>query len=247
MSFFILSTLLVGAVAFLGGFLGPIVIQPDANQGPLLGILITGPLGLILGAALGFVLPRVFDPKTCKKLLFIVTALIGLGIPAGLYMFQEPEVVGRLYSAEITEARPASDEITLATDKWQNMAKRYPNAPQTGWQEDRKNRVLQAKGTIVTLTHASAWIVYRQRRPWNRGDLSFRPQEPGAWNQGYFAADTPIPPSGWFLSKTRTEPDEWPPKNVATFLGFQELLPAPPDLRPPGVETPKPSKASPNP
>jgi hypothetical protein len=40
----------VGGLGFAGGFLGPILLAPDANQGPLLGIFITGPLGFILGA-----------------------------------------------------------------------------------------------------------------------------------------------------------------------------------------------------
>ena len=45
----------VGAIAFLLGFVGPIVVTPSANQGPLLGIFITGPLGLALGLVWGLV------------------------------------------------------------------------------------------------------------------------------------------------------------------------------------------------
>jgi hypothetical protein len=36
------------------GFFGPIVLAPEANQGPLLGIFITGPLGFLLGFVLGY-------------------------------------------------------------------------------------------------------------------------------------------------------------------------------------------------
>ncbi len=45
--------LLLGAIGFAGGFFGPIVFAPDANQGPLLGIFITGPLGFLLGLGWG--------------------------------------------------------------------------------------------------------------------------------------------------------------------------------------------------
>ncbi|ESY71163.1 hypothetical protein X742_01675 [Mesorhizobium sp. LNHC232B00] len=38
------------------GFVGPIIFTPDANQGPLLGIFITGPLGLVVGLVVRFVL-----------------------------------------------------------------------------------------------------------------------------------------------------------------------------------------------
>ena len=48
--------LILGIVGFLGGFVGPIVFTPEANQGPLLGIFITGPLGVVIGAIVGPVL-----------------------------------------------------------------------------------------------------------------------------------------------------------------------------------------------
>jgi hypothetical protein len=43
----------VGGIGFLGGFIGPIVLTPEANQGPLLGIFVTGPLGFCAGVLLG--------------------------------------------------------------------------------------------------------------------------------------------------------------------------------------------------
>lgn len=45
-----LGALVTGAVGFVGGFFGPMLFAPDANQGPMLGIFITGPLGVVLGA-----------------------------------------------------------------------------------------------------------------------------------------------------------------------------------------------------
>lgn len=39
----------VGGLAFAVGFLGPIVFSRDSNQGPLLGFLVTGPLGFVAG------------------------------------------------------------------------------------------------------------------------------------------------------------------------------------------------------
>jgi hypothetical protein len=44
--------LFVGGVCFLVGFIGPMIVAPGANQGPLLG-MITGPLGLVLGLVWG--------------------------------------------------------------------------------------------------------------------------------------------------------------------------------------------------
>jgi hypothetical protein len=49
------GALTVGAIAFVVGFFGPMIWAPDANQGPLLGLFITGPLGFLLGGAGGLV------------------------------------------------------------------------------------------------------------------------------------------------------------------------------------------------
>jgi hypothetical protein len=47
------SSCVVGAVAFLAGFFGPIYLSPGSNQGPLLGIFVTGPYGFVIGALAG--------------------------------------------------------------------------------------------------------------------------------------------------------------------------------------------------
>jgi hypothetical protein len=47
------GALVTGGIGFAAGFFGPILFTPGANQGPLLGIFITGPLGFVLGAVGG--------------------------------------------------------------------------------------------------------------------------------------------------------------------------------------------------
>jgi hypothetical protein len=43
----------LAVTGFCAGFYGPIALTPESNQGPLLGIFITGPAGLIGGLVLG--------------------------------------------------------------------------------------------------------------------------------------------------------------------------------------------------
>ena len=43
------GALALGGIGFCAGFFGPLLLAPDANQGPLLGLFITGPLGFLLG------------------------------------------------------------------------------------------------------------------------------------------------------------------------------------------------------
>ena len=43
------TALIVGVIGFVLGFIGPIILSPDSNQGPLLGIFITGPSSFLIG------------------------------------------------------------------------------------------------------------------------------------------------------------------------------------------------------
>jgi hypothetical protein len=46
---------IAGAVGFCVGFFGPMILSPQSNQGPLLGILITGPFGFVAGGLGGLI------------------------------------------------------------------------------------------------------------------------------------------------------------------------------------------------
>jgi hypothetical protein len=45
--------LIVGGIGFAAGFFGPMILKPEANQGPMLGIFITGPIGFLVGLIFG--------------------------------------------------------------------------------------------------------------------------------------------------------------------------------------------------
>jgi uncharacterized membrane protein YeaQ/YmgE (transglycosylase-associated protein family) len=48
-----LGAVMLGLTGFLIGFFGPMHFQPWANQGPMVGIFVTGPGGVVLGAIAG--------------------------------------------------------------------------------------------------------------------------------------------------------------------------------------------------
>jgi hypothetical protein len=50
-----LGAIVLGGLGFVLGFFGPLLFTPEANQGPLLGIFITGPGGAVLGFVVGIV------------------------------------------------------------------------------------------------------------------------------------------------------------------------------------------------
>ena len=49
----VLGAVVLGSIGFVLGFFGPMFVDPEANQGPLLGLLLTGPGGFLLGGPLG--------------------------------------------------------------------------------------------------------------------------------------------------------------------------------------------------
>jgi hypothetical protein len=60
---------IAGAISFCGGFFGPMIFAPDANQGPMLGLFITGPLGFLAGGICGLIYALWRRPvaSTCGK------------------------------------------------------------------------------------------------------------------------------------------------------------------------------------
>jgi hypothetical protein len=59
-----LSGFVTGVIGFSAGFFGPIIFTPESNQGPLLGIFITGPLSFLAGAIGGAIYWSVTKKKT---------------------------------------------------------------------------------------------------------------------------------------------------------------------------------------
>jgi hypothetical protein len=49
----LVCALVAGSIGFTGGFFGPLMFSWGGNLGPLLGILATGPVGFLLGPAIG--------------------------------------------------------------------------------------------------------------------------------------------------------------------------------------------------
>lgn len=48
-NYILIGGIVFGSIGFVAGFFGPIIFNPSANQGPLLGIFITGPIGFLIG------------------------------------------------------------------------------------------------------------------------------------------------------------------------------------------------------
>lgn len=63
-----ITAIIIGGIGFAIGFIGPIIFYPDSNQGPLLGIFITGPLSFLVGLIGGGIYWRIKLNKDKKML-----------------------------------------------------------------------------------------------------------------------------------------------------------------------------------
>lgn len=74
----------LGAAGFISGFIGPMVFNPDANQGPMLGLFVTGPGGFFLGVVIGFICAKRRMAWQQQIIVFGITAVVGGG---GILLF----------------------------------------------------------------------------------------------------------------------------------------------------------------
>jgi uncharacterized membrane protein YccC len=111
-------SLVLGGIAFCCGYLLPLVFSPDANQGPLLGIFVTGPIaaaagffsGLIVGAAQ--LSPRAESRALVVAGLATLIASVDAALP-------QPEVLAMIVDGHVVDCRPIERaSLEEATHQW---------------------------------------------------------------------------------------------------------------------------------
>ena len=138
---------LSGLAGFLIGFVGPIVFNPEANQGPLLGIFITGPGGFVFGVLLGVL------PLSDLTRLKILVGAASAGILA-MFILGGPQPLerGRIWEAEIASCESPAALIPAALEKWeQAVARTTWAAPRDGWKTMADAMPGFDPGVVVTL------------------------------------------------------------------------------------------------
>ncbi len=220
----------LGAVGFAAGFLGPIYLNPDANQGPLLGLFITGPGGALAGAVLGFCFR--YLPFT-DAIRAQALALCCLTLLAGTLWIALPEPARRaeVIDARIERCRRAAELVPAALAHWdQRLAQTTWSPPRAHWRGDVERMVRDQRGVVVDLGVARSNQILEHRRPWNRGALSAQGWRTINDSRRYFAGGTcDSYPLGRHvrLAPVSTASMAWPPDDLPLFLGVQVLEPVP--------------------
>lgn len=223
----------LGAVGFACGFFGPIVFSPDANQGPLLGIFITGPGGAALGAILGFVVGLLPLSARVVRLCLIVVSIALAGVTL-YFCMPSPEYRASIVDAEILACDPPASRKDKAIEYWEDrIAKVTWAPPRAGWREDLDRMLREDQGVVLHVKVIRKSGLYENRKPWNKGSMTVRPWEPEAQEQDYMTRRWG-PSCGNYRVGTRDLhlakgeiAKQWPPEVLSNVLDLQVLEPVP--------------------
>ena len=231
----------LGGTGFVAGFVGPMIFSPDANQGPLVGLLITGPAGAVAGLVLGVLLNVARVSRAVQmKILKGTCTLLGLGTL--FYVLPEPARVADIIDATVAECSPPRELASEALAEWESAVARVTwHSPGPNWKSKALENLDRAAGVVLTMQIERQATVYRHRKPWNAGKLFISEWSAPTETKRYYASD-----EGWscapYLSRQRqlympftdspadavkTGPREWPPTKVTSFLRLMELGPVP--------------------
>ena len=233
--------LAMGTVGGAAGFLGPIFLDPDANQGPLLGILITGPGGAIAGAVLGFLF-RVLPFSDQMRTQTLTLCCTALGVGTLWVALPEPAVSGRVIDASIERCRPASELVPASIVEWEERIAKVSYAePRDNWRDDTRRMLRESPGVIVELDVARSNDILEHRRPWDRGQLSVQGWKRIGDTRRYFGGGTcesyprgkrvMLMPTSAGAPRPGSGARPWPPVDLPDFLGVQVLQAVPPEFR----------------
>lgn len=229
---------LLGVTGFCAGFFGPILFVPEANQGPLVGILISGPAGF----ALGFILWLLFRflPVSGRTQWRVLTTLCVVAT-AGILLAVQPEPAAKGYLIEVEvrghRAPAATAEETVAYWKERTAEVTWAQ-PRAGWEQQMRTVLAADAGTVLDTVLVRQRTVKVHRKPWNRGRLFATGWETkGNTRSLYFppGALTAVPAPGtrleYFLSFDSTAriqaPDIWPPADLPGFIRMSLPVPVP--------------------
>jgi len=229
-----LWALTLGAVGGVAGFFGPILLNPEANQGPLLGIFITGPGGAVAGAILGFVF-RVLPFTDILRTQALLLCCTLLGVGTLWFCLPEPQVVSRVVDATIESCRPARELLPARIAHWEDRIAAVTYAPpRDHWREDTGRMLRETPGVVVELRVARANAILEHRKPWDRGKLTSQGWKLMGDSRDYFGGGTceSYPRGKRVLLAPKGEGSgKWPPDDLPNFLGVQVLEPVPASYR----------------
>jgi Domain of unknown function (DUF4383) len=229
--------LVLGVVGFVCGFVGPMVFSPDANQGPMLGIFITGPAGALLGAMLGLLVGAA-RPRAAIARKALVVVSVALAAVCLYFSMPDPHYYGNVVDAEIVGCGTPETIRDKAMDDWdERVAKVTWAPPRAGWKQDFERMVAADPGAVLDVRVLRESKLYENRKPWNRGTFTAHPWGAGDAPTRYFARFAGGSCESYLTTQRAVylakgeDAKLWPSEILSVFLDLQVLEPLPTRFR----------------
>ncbi|HXK22719.1 MAG TPA: hypothetical protein VMS55_08600 [Myxococcota bacterium] len=225
--------LALGATGFACGYLGPIELSPDANQGPLLGILITGPGGALLGVALGAVATWLPLSQAVRRGALLL-ACVAVALVTLYWSTPDPAFRGEIIDGAVRGCQAPAALAETTVDDWQDRVAKTPwSQPRPNWKSEVSQKLRSDRGLVLDLEVTRVRRVYQNRKPWNRDVFAEPWDEKGGEVKHYYAAggsgscgDYLRTGSAAYFPRGGTA-TSWPPVEIPNLLGLQTLAPVP--------------------
>jgi len=229
--------LILGAAGLASGFFGPMVFVPEANQGPLIGILITAPAGTVLGLVLLLVCTVIDVPARLQWRFLIGTAVAG-ALAVLLLVQPEPALRGYVMDLEVESCATPLDTEPQVLEYWsKRIAEVAWAAARPGWQQDMRQRLREAPGVVLKVQVQQQISVWEKRKPWSRGKLFATagrnaPEENSFYDSDGACSDFPVGHAfrafeKYDLNGPIRPSSQWPPGELEQFINVSPILPVP--------------------
>jgi hypothetical protein len=231
---------ILGAAGFAAGFFGPIVFVPEANQGPMVGIFISGPAGAVVGLLLYAACSVLKVPARSQWRLLCAVATVG--VVATLVSVQpKPALRGHIRDVTVVScSRPLDAEPAVLLEWRKHIAGVTWAKPRPGWEQDMHAVLRDAPGVLLAVDLVQQRSIYENRKPWNRGGTFATSWEQVDGEKSLFDAEgvcSDFPAGralrtfqGYDLNLRIDPPDEWPPRAFDRIIGAWPHLPVPPEF-----------------
>ena len=228
----LLWAIVIGAAGFICGFVGPIIFAPDANQGPLLGIFITGPAGAAAGAVLGLIV-RALNVSRQAATRSLTVAAAAMAAVTIYFCIPAPSFRADMIDAEIRRCVPVASLREAAVEQLNKTAAgRPPSDKPVQWGDAFDSANVKEAGVVIEVHVFRRSKLYENRARWNLGTLVTDPWTAGDGETRYFANYLGKDCAN-YANAARTvyaatgHVGIWPPAYIAEMLGLKVVAPLP--------------------
>jgi hypothetical protein len=226
--------LVLGLTGFVCGFVGPMAFAPESNQGPMLGIFITGPVGALSGAILGAVVGVRGLRRSLSNALLVLAALM-VAATTLVVAIPEPHYYADAVEGEVLDCTDVAELRDDAVKRLNALAASRPalRAP-ISWDE-AFDKALDQDHDVVLALHLSRYRrLYRREARWNRGTLAADPWTTADQTANYYAMFGGPTCDGYAVGAQAqfsvvSRVGIWPPSGLAEMLDVNAAAPLEPD------------------